>query len=87
MPKRKAKYIKMPINPVGQYNFEDFKARFLELTNMSIQENPLENVSGTHYLVGTEKLSDATQDMIKAEFPQVTYTNHAFPPGWVTKEQ
>ena len=76
------KFIKIP----NDADYADFKARYLELTNMAIQNTPLENVEETHYLVGTHKLSDATQAMLEAEFPNISITNDTIPAGWTSKE-
>ena len=78
-------FIKMPIladNPV--YSFEDFKARYLELTGEKIQNDPLENDQETHYLVGSSRLTQEIADQLISEFPMVTIAN-AIPTGWITK--
>ena len=73
----------MPDNPV--YSFEDFKARYLELTGEKIQDYPLVNEQETHYLVGSSRLTQEIADQLVSEFPPVTITN-TMPVGWVTKE-
>lgn len=80
-------FIKMPIAPdTPVYSFEDFKARYLELTGEKIQDNPLENEQETHYLVGSWRLTQTIADQLVSEFPPVTIAN-IIPVGWVTKEE
>ena len=79
-------FIKMPIapdNPV--YSFEDFKVRYLELTEESIQSTPLTNEQETHYLVGSSRLTQEISDQLTSEFPPVSIAN-TIPVGWITKE-
>ncbi|MGR3179848.1 MAG: hypothetical protein ACUZ8E_17550 [Candidatus Anammoxibacter sp.] len=78
-------FIKMPImnqsNP--NYTLDGFKARYLELTNESIQTEPLENEQGTHYLVGSSRITQEVADQLKDEFPMITFIDE-IPDGWVT---
>lgn len=79
-------YLKMPIAPdTPVYSFEDFKARYLELTGEKIQDSPLENEQETHYLVGSSRLTQEKADQLTSEFPPVTIVN-TWPTGWITKE-
>lgn len=80
-------YVQMPIapnNPV--YSYEDFKARYLELTGEKVQDNPLVNLQQTHYLVGSSRLTQAIADQLVSEFPPVTITN-VWPAGWVILQE
>lgn len=66
------------------YTYDGFKARYLELTNESIQTQPLENEQGTHYLVGSSRLTQVIADQLKSEFPMVSITDN-WPVGWTPK--
>lgn len=80
-------FIQMPIAPDNPiYDFDSFKARYLELTGEKVQDNPLTNEQETHYLVGSWRLTQTLADQLTTEFPMVTIVN-AFPMGWVTKEE
>lgn len=79
-------YLQMPIapnNPV--YTLAKFKTRYLEVVGEHIQDGPVENAQGTHYLVGSSRLIQAQAVQLAAEYPMVTITDH-WPVGWVTKE-
>lgn len=79
-------FIKMPITPdTPVYSFEDFKTRYLELTDEKIQDSPLENEQSTHYLVGSSRLTQDIADQLTDEFPQVSIIN-IWPIGWITKD-
>ena len=81
-----SRYLKMPIAPNNSvYLFEDFKARYLELTGENIQDAPLTNEQETHYMVGSSRLTQEDADTLASEFPMVNITN-SWPVGWVTKE-
>lgn len=75
-------FIKMPVESPF---FEDFKARYLELTGEKIQDNPLTNEQETHYLVGSSRLLQDKADQLVSDFPTVSISN-VMPIGWVTKE-
>lgn len=77
-------YIKMPQAPGLDYGI--FRARYLELTGEKIQDTPLENEQGTHYLVGSSRLSQAIADQLVSEFPAVTI-GQDMPVGWLTKQE
>lgn len=79
-------FVQMPINintPV--YSLAKFKARYLELTGESVQDNPPQNAQGTHYIIGSSRLTQVHADQLANEFPQVIISN-AFPVGWEPKE-
>lgn len=80
-------YLQMPIQPDNPvYSFEDFKARYLELTAEKIQNTPLINEQETHYLVGSWRLTQETADQLSSEFPMVIISvKGVWPVGWVTK--
>lgn len=75
-------FIKMPKqNP----HLEGFKADYLATTGEKIQDTPLENDQGTHYLVGSSRLTQEHADELASRNPSVTIMN-SWPAGWVTKE-
>jgi len=81
-------YLKMPIQPNNPvYTFEEFSARYLELTNEKIQVNPLTNVQETHYMVGSWRLTQEIADQLASEYPMVIISARGVVPvGWATKE-
>lgn len=80
-------FLQMPIvpnNPI--YTYEGFKARYLEVTGERIQSRPLENAQGTHYMVGSSRITQAQAAQLASEFPMVTITNN-WPVAWVGKNE
>lgn len=75
-------YIKMPKNNPF---FNNFKADYLATTGEKIQDSPAENEQGTHYLVGSSRLTQEQADELVSRNPSVTIMN-SWPNGWVTKE-
>ena len=81
-------YLQIPIQPNNPvYSFEDFKTRYLELTNERIQISPLVNTQETHYLVGSWRLTQTIADQLASEFPMVIISvKGVWPVGWTTKD-
>ena len=80
-------YLQMPIQPDNPvYSFDDFSARYLELTGEAVQSGPLTNTQETHYLIGSWRLTQTIADQLASEFPMVIISaKGVWPIGWVTK--
>jgi len=84
-------YIKMPVmnqsNP--NYSYEAFKTRYSEVIAMFKDSEtigpPKLNEQGTHYLVHSQRLTQAGADILKDEFPMVSITTEE-PQNWTTDE-
>ena len=85
-------YLQMPISPNNPvYSFEDFKARYLELTGENVplkpQKNDVGNGVSTHYLMGSWRLTQEHADILASEFPMVTVSSRGvWPAGWVAHQ-
>lgn len=82
-------YVQMPIlenNPI--YSWEDYRTRHFIVTGHPIPLNASQNPQSTHYLSGelVKHLTQSQQDILKAEFPMVIYTD-GWPVGWVNKDE
>ncbi len=74
------KYIKIPKkNP----HLNALKDDYLATVGEKIQDSPLENTQGTHYLVGSSRLTQEQADGLVSRNPSVTIG--AMTAGWVTK--
>ena len=77
-------YIKIPSK--SPFDIDAFKARYLELTNEHIQNNPPQNEQETHYLVGSSKLTQKVANQLSVEFPLVSNSKN-IPDSWVDKSE
>ena len=75
------KYIKIPKN---NPHLDTFKDDYVSTVGEKIQDNPLENEQGTHYLVGSSRLTQEQADGLVSRNPSVTIG--AMPAGWKTKQ-
>lgn len=58
---------------------ESFRARYAQLTEEYVQEQPAENE--TRYMVGSSRLSESAAQMLAVEFESVVYYNQ-YPEGF-----
>lgn len=72
-------YMKSPQAP--GIDFAAFKADYEALTGETIQDPPPENKLGTHYIIGSSRLTQEQADILVLDHPGITFSV-TMPVGW-----
>lgn len=63
-----------------------FRTFYKENTGETIQDYPIEHLSGETFLIGTNRVSDKQLKLLTDKFPAITATKE-FPIVWASKEE